>query len=201
MHVHDRHMTQNYVWFVNCAISRVETFWKCCLVPSLPSNGRDIKLGTYRQTDTCFDILSFMHICQFLVTSVDCTISRLETFWKCCLVPSLPSNRKDTKVIVCRTDGHVLRYSIFHTCGVSFVSHLWIVRFSVTSVNCAISRVETFWKCCLVPSLPSNWRDTKVIVWRQTDTCFDILSFMHIISVLCLICRLRDSSSGSWTAP
>jgi len=165
MHVHDRHMAQNYVWFLNCAISQVETFWKYCLVPSLPSNGRDTKMSTYRQSDRQTRASIFCLSCtwcQFCVSSVDCAFSRVKTFWKCSLVPSLPSNRKDTKVMVCRQAD----MRVFHACGVSFVSHLQIVRFSVTSVGCAISRVETFWKCCLVPSLLSNRWDIKLIVYR-----------------------------------
>jgi len=79
---------------------RVETFWKYCLVPSLPSNGRGTKEIVCRQTDTYFNILSFMYIRQFPVTSAGCAIFWVETFWKSCLVPSLPSTRSDTNLSI-----------------------------------------------------------------------------------------------------
>ena len=45
----------------------------------------------------------------FVSLCVDCAISQLETFWKSCLVPSLPSNRKDTKLT---TSNDAIFYSI-----------------------------------------------------------------------------------------
>jgi hypothetical protein len=82
---------------VDCMISRQEPFWKSCLVPSLPSAGKDTKMRQVqdRRTRTSiFCLFCMWH--HFCVTIVDCMISPPEPFRKSCLVPSLPSTRRDT---------------------------------------------------------------------------------------------------------
>ncbi len=97
-------------------------------------------------------------------------------------------------------------------------------HFCVSPAGCAISLLETFWKSCLVPSLPSNGRDTNLTIsnsavfysikrfssnWaRQNDAASSLLSVSfrvwrsrwHSVQVLTLTCiytkRQKSKSRG-----